>query len=120
MAKQIKRLKDNFKKELVGLDSVVITKAQFGFMASIKGSDLNAQIDFGENVILETTTPDGKDVYYKFRPTQNSGIAIPTKEGYYSLEEADIWLDTREENAEKHIIRINSGKFVLTHEFKRN
>lgn len=119
MAKQIKRLKDEYVKELLALDNVVVTKGQFGFMASIKGEDLKAQIDFGPELVIDTTTDEGKNVYYKFRPTQDSGIAIPNKEGYYSVEEADLWIDQQEGNELKHIIRIKSGKFILRTEFKR-
>lgn len=128
MAKQIKRLKDSYVKELVALDSVIINiveveqkgKKVKTALASISGANLMAQIDFGEKVIIDTTTDDGKNVYYKLRPTTDSGIAIPFNEGYYSLEDADLWVDQQEENKDKHIIRVRQGKFIKTGDFKKD
>ena len=84
MAKQIKRLKDTFTKELVALDSVIVNivevvnekgKKVKTAMASISGANLIAQVDLGEKVIIDTTTAEGKNVYYKIRPTTDSGQA---------------------------------------------
>lgn len=128
MAKQIKRLRDTFTRELVALDSVIVNivevEQQSGrkvktAMASISGANLMAQVDFGANVVIDTTTAEGKNVYYKLRPTTDSGIAVPFEEGYYSLEDADLWPDTQEENKGKHIIRVRSGRFVKTGSFKK-
>lgn len=127
MAKQKKRLRDAYEKELVALDSVIINlveveqkgKKVLMPMASISGSNLDAQIDFGDKVVIETTTQEGKNVYYKIRTTIDSGIIIPREEGYYSLEDAELWIDTQPENIDKHIIRVRSGKFVLTGRFKK-
>ena len=105
MAKQIKRLKDEFIEEKVSIDNVCISKGQFGYMATIKGEDLRSQVDFGAEIIIETTLENGKNAYYKLRPTTDSGIAIPTTEGYYSLEDAIIWVDNRPENVGNHILR---------------
>lgn len=126
MAKQKKRLKDDYVKALIGLDSIIINLVEVEQkgkkvkmpMASISGSNLDAQVDFGEKVVIETTTQDGKNVYYKLRPTIDSGITIPREEGYYSIEDADLWVDTQPENIGKHIIRVKSGRFVLTGKFK--
>lgn len=126
MAKQKKRLKDDYVKVLIGLDSIIINLVEVEQkgkkvkmpMASISGSNLDAQVDFGEKVVIKTTTEDGKNVYYKLRPTIDSGITIPREEGYYSLEDADLWVDTQPENIDKHIIRVKSGRFVLTGKFK--
>ena len=127
MAKQIKRLKDSFTRELVALDSVIINMVDLNNgkkvvkmpLASISGANLMAQLDFGPKVIIDTTTAEGKNVYYKLRPTSDSGIALPVEEGYYSLEDADLWLDTQEENKDKHIIRVRQGRFVKTGSFKK-
>lgn len=126
MAKQKRRLKDDYVKVLVGLDSIIINLVEVEQkgkkvkmpMASISGSNLDAQVDFGEKVVIQTTTQDGKNVYYKLRPTIDSGITIPREEGYYSIEDADLWVDTQPENIDKHIIRVKSGRFVLTGKFK--
>lgn len=120
MIKQIKRLKyENAKENLVAIDSVIVNKGVHGYFASIKGSDLSAQLDFGDEVVIDTTTEDGKDQYYILRPTQESGLAIPTKEGFYSLEGAEVWIDNRAEAKDKHILRVKKGTFVLCYEFKR-
>jgi len=128
MAKQIKRLKDTFTKELVALDSVIVNIVELvnekgkkvkTAMASISGANLMAQVDFGEKVIIETTTNEGKNIYYKIRPTTDSGLAVPFEEGYYSLEDADLWVDVQEENKNKHIIRVRQGRFVKTGSFKK-
>ena len=126
MAKQIKRLREQFTKELVSLDSIVVrlvdvkqgNKTIKMPAASISGSNLEAQVDFGEKVIIETTTKEGKNVYYRLRPTLASGIHLPKEEGFYSLENTDIWVDTQEGNEEKHILRFSEGAFVLTGKFK--
>lgn len=124
MAKQKARLKENFTKELVGLDSIIINLIEVEQgkkkikmpMASISGSNLDAQIDLGK--VIETTNAEGKNVYYKLRPTLESGIQLPREEGYYSLENTDIWLDTQEGNESKHILRFSCGEFKLTGKFK--
>ena len=121
MAKQKTRLSEQYVKTLVGFDSVVVSQVEIDqngkkiktWMASIKGSNLEAQVDFGDKIIVETTTKEGKDVYYKIRPTNASGIALPTKEGWYSVEDADVWIDTQDGNLEKHIIRMAEGKFIF-------
>lgn len=126
MAKQVKRLRDTFTRELVALDSVIINMVDVNNgkkvvkmpLASISGANLMAQVDFGAKVVIDTTA-EGKNVYYKLRPTSDSGIALPVEEGYYSLEDADIWVDTQEENKGKHIIRVRSGRFVKTGSFKK-
>ena len=126
MAKQIKRLREQFTKELVSLDSIVVrlvdvkqgNKTIKMPAASISGSNLEAQVDFGEKVIIETTTKEGKNVYYRLRPTLASGIQLPKEEGFYSLENTDIWVDTQEGNEDKHILRFSEGTFVLTGKFK--
>lgn len=128
MAKQIKRLKDTYTKELVAIDSVIINIVEVDqkgkkvktALASISGANLMAQIDFGDKVVIDTTTPDGKQVYYKIRPTTDSGLAIPFEEGYYSLEDAELWVDTQDENKDKHILRVRQGKFIKTGSFKNN
>lgn len=129
MAKQIKRLRDTFTRELVALDSVIVNivevinekgKKVKTAMASISGANLMAQLDFGANVVIDTTTAEGKNVYYKLRPTTDSGLVVPFEEGYYSLEDADLWVDTQEENKGKHIIRVRQGRFVKTGSFKVN
>jgi len=125
MAKQIKRLRQ-FTKELVSLDSIVVRMVEVEQKgkkvkmpaASISGSNLEAQVDFGEKVVIETTTKEGKNVYYRLRPTLASGIQLPREEGFYSLENTDIWVDTQEGNEEKHILRFSEGTFVLTGKFK--
>lgn len=124
MAKQKSRLRENYVKELVGLDSIIINIVEVEQkgkkvkmpMASISGANLDAQVDLG--AVIETTTAEGKNVYYKLRPTLESGIAIPREEGYYSLEDTDIWLDKQEENKDKHILRFSCGTFKLTGKFK--
>lgn len=124
MAKQKKRLREEFQKELVALDSIIINIVEVEQkgkkvkmpMASISGANLDAQVDLG--TVIETTRADGKNVYYKIRPTIESGIAIPREEGYYSLENSDIWLDKQEENKDKHILRFSCGTFKLTGKFK--
>ena len=126
MAKQIKRLREQFTKELVSLDSIVVRMVEVEQKgkkvkmpaASISGSNLEAQVDFGEKVVIETTTKEGKNVYYRLRPTLASGIQLPKEEGFYSLENTDIWVDTQEGNEEKHILRFSEGTFVLTGKFK--
>ena len=127
MAKQKERLSEKHVKTLVGFDSVVVSQVEFkqgnkvvkSYMASIKGSNLDAQVDFGDKIIVETTTKEGKDVYYKIRPTNASGVAIPTKEGFYSIEDADVWIDTQEGNEDKHILRLAEGRFVFKAELKK-
>lgn len=127
MAKQKTRLSEQYVKTLVGFDSVVVSQVEIDqngkkiktWMASIKGSNLEAQVDFGDKIIVETTTKEGKDVYYKIRPTNASGIALPTKEGWYSVEDADVWIDTQDGNLEKHIIRMAEGKFIFKGELKK-
>lgn len=124
MAKQKKRLKEEFKKELVGLDSIIVNLVDVKQgnktikmpMASISGVNLDDQLDLG--VVIDTTNKEGKNVYYKLRPTLSSGIQIPREEGYYSLENADIWVDTQEGNEDKHILRFSCGEFKLTGKFK--
>lgn len=125
MAKQIKRLRETREKELVSLDSVIVRMVDMPQgkktikmpAVSIKGSDLEAQVEFNNHQV-ETTTTDGKNVYYRIRPTMASGIQLPTKEGFYSLENTDIWVDTQPENEGKHILRLSEGTFVLRGEFK--
>lgn len=125
MAKQIKRLREVKQEELVSLDSVVIRLIEMpqgkgkvkAPAISIKGTDLEAQVEFNNHVV-ETTTPEGKDIYYRIRPTATSGIVIPNKEGYYSLEDSNIWVDTQPDNEGKHILRFSKGALVLRGEFK--
>ena len=127
MAKQIKRLRETLGKELVSIDSVVIRlvdmpqgKKTIKMPAvSIKGTDLEAQVAFYDYQV-ETTTTEGKDVYYRLRPTMTSGIQLPTTEGYYSLENTDLWVDRQPENEGKHILRFSEGTFVLRGAFKNN
>lgn len=128
MAKQKKRLKDDYVKELIGLDSIMVHIVEVDQngkkvkmpMASISGTNLDAQVDFGPNVIIETTTKEGKNVYYKLRPVVGSGVVIPNVEGFYSLDDADLWVDQQPEAIGKHIIRVKSGVFKLTGKFKDN
>lgn len=127
MAKQKMRLKEKFTKELVSIDNVVVNLVEVEQgkkkilmpLASISGSNLEAQVDFGPNVLIETTTPEGKNLYYKVRPTLDSNIVIPREEGFYSIENAEMWIDTTEENKSKHILRVKSGEFVLSGKFKK-
>ena len=128
MAKQKKRLKDDYVKELIGLDSIMVHIVEVDQngkkvkmpMASISGTNLDAQVDFCPNVIIETTTQEGKNVYYKLRPVVGSGVVIPNVEGFYSLDDADLWVDQQPEAIDKHIIRVKSGVFKLTGKFKDN
>lgn len=124
MAKQKKRLREEFQKELVALDSIIVNLVDVKQgnktikmpMASISGVNLDAQVDLG--CIIDTTNAEGKNVYYKLRPTLASGIQIPREEGYYSLEDTDIWVDKQEGNEDKHILRFGCGTFKLTGKFK--
>lgn len=124
MAKQIKRLREALPTELVSLDSVIIrmvetpnSKGKKMPSLSIRGTDLEAQVSFNDYQV-ETTTADGKNVYYRLRPTLASGIQLPTEEGYYSLENTDVWVDKQPENEGKHILRFSQGSFKLTGKFK--
>ena len=125
MAKQIKRLREQRVKELVSIDSVIIrmvdmvvgNKKVKAPAISIRGTDLEAQVEF-KYYQVETTTAEGKNIYYRIRPTLSSGIVVPTEEGYYSLENCNIWVDKQPENEGKHILRIDEGTFVLTGRFK--
>ena len=124
MAKQKKRLREEFQKELVALDSIIVNLVDVKQgaltikmpMASISGVNLDAQVDLG--CVIDTTNAEGKNVYYKLRPTLASGIVIPREEGYYSLEDTDIWVDKQEGNEDKHILRFSCGTFKLTGKFK--
>lgn len=55
------------------------------------------------------------EVNYTVRFSSHSTCKEPTEEGIYEVayEEGGLWIDTRPENAEKHIVRINACKVVF-------
>ena len=55
------------------------------------------------------------EVQYAVRFSSKSTCKEPTEEGIYEVayEEGGLWIDTRPENADKHIVRINALKVVF-------
>lgn len=56
------------------------------------------------------------DVYYTIKFTSKSLSPMPSNEGVYevSFDENGIWIDSRIEQSEKHIVRINAKKVVFS------
>lgn len=56
------------------------------------------------------------EVTYQVKFTSKSSCKEPTVDGIYEVafEEGGLWLDTRPENADKNIVRINACKVVFS------
>lgn len=124
--KQIKRMKNNLKPVLVGLDDIMIInqdndgnplKSKEGKKFArfiIKASSLFQQIDFGElkdedgNIIpLAEVDANGNNIYYSLSFCgDNKPNGVTMQQGYYSLEGANIWIDTRKDMVDKHTLRV--------------
>ena len=62
---------------------------------------------------LELLTPKDDETNFIVKLTQDSGLALPQKEGIYSLslaETDDAWIDKRPDFADKPTIRIRIAK----------
>ena len=57
-----------------------------------------------------------EEVQYQVKFTAKSECKEPTQEGIYEVAYADndLWIDTRPENADKHIVRITAHRVVFS------
>lgn len=81
---------------------------------SIKGKDLDNQLDFGKPLLSTKTESDGsiKDIFYEVRFTEDSNFKLSNKmdEGYYRITTNSLWVDDRKASEGKFILRINDVK----------
>lgn len=81
---------------------------------TIKGKDLDSQLDFGKPLLTTKTEADGsiKDIFYDVRFTEDSNYKLSNKmdEGYYRITTNSLWVDDRKSSEDKYILRINNVK----------
>lgn len=126
-----KKTNNNYVQENVTISSIRVVVFEANGVkvakASIKGLDLDNQIEFKEP--LRTThfdpeTHQEADIYYDVRFTRKTGFDLnPYKfdNGFYKLVTSNCWIDTRPDNTgkQRYILRVGDvQKFEQYYKFK--